>query len=54
MNTKALYGVMLALLLPLTAYFIVKKYGDNAVIVLKHHFPDSVINVTKNGKAAKG
>ena len=41
---------MLALLLPLTAYFIVKKYSDTAVIMPRHYLPDSVINVTKNGK----
>lgn len=41
---------MLALLLPLIAYFIVKQYSNTAVIMPRHYLPDSVINVTKEGK----
>jgi protein SCO1/2 len=49
-NTKALYAVMLALLLPLIAYFIVKKYSETAVIMPRHYIYDSVVNNIKKGK----
>jgi protein SCO1/2 len=49
-STKALYAMMLALLLPLISYFIVKQYSDSAVVMPQHYFPDSVINVVRNGK----
>ncbi len=41
---------MLALLLPLTAYFIVKKKSETAVTMPRHYLPDSVVTVTKKGK----
>lgn len=41
---------MLAILLPLTAYFIVKKKSESAVTMPRHYLPDSVITVTKKGK----
>ncbi|HWC52419.1 MAG TPA: SCO family protein [Chitinophagaceae bacterium] len=50
MNSKALYAVMLALLLPLVSYFIVKRYSDKATIMPPHYYADSVISNTKNGK----
>ena len=50
MNKKALYAVMLALLLPLTAYFIVKRKSETAVTMPRHYLPDSVGTVTKKGK----
>lgn len=50
MSTKALYAVMLALLLPLVCYFIVKRYSDSAVVMPPHYYVDSVIITTKNGK----
>jgi protein SCO1/2 len=49
-NIKALYAVMLALLLPLIGYFIVKRYSDNATVMPPHYYVDSVIATTKNGK----
>jgi len=49
-NKKALYAVMLALVLPLSAYFIVKSKSENAVTMPRHYFWDSVGTVTKNGK----
>jgi len=49
-NSKALYAVMLALLLPLLCYFIIKRYSDSAVIMPQHYYADSIINNTKNGK----
>lgn len=50
MNKKALYAVMLALLLPLVCYFIVKQKSETAVAMPQHYLPDSVVTVTKNGK----
>lgn len=50
MNSKALYAILLALLLPLVAYFIVKSESDKAVVMPPHFFPDSVVTRTKNGK----
>ncbi len=41
---------MLALLLPLVSYFIVKNKSEHAVIMPRHYLPDSVVTVTKNGK----
>lgn len=41
---------MLALLLPLLAYFIVKRKSETAVTMPRHYLPDSVVTVTKNGK----
>lgn len=42
--------MMLAMLLPLIAYFIVKRKSENAVGMPSHYLPDSVVTVTKNGK----
>ena len=41
---------MLALLLPLASYFIVKRYGESAITMPSHYFSDSVIIKTKKGK----
>ncbi|MEI2740755.1 MAG: SCO family protein [Chitinophagaceae bacterium] len=50
MNKKALYAVMLAMLLPLTAYFIVKRKSETAVTMPRHYLPDTVLSITKKGK----
>lgn len=50
MNKKALYAVLLAALLPLVSYFLVKQYSDSAVIMPRHYFADSVTSEVKNGK----
>ena len=50
MNKKALYAVMLAALLPLISYFIVKRYSDSAVHMPRHYFADSISVATKGGK----
>ncbi len=41
---------MLAILLPLVSYFIVKGKSENAVAMPKHYLPDSVVTITKKGK----
>ncbi len=38
------------MLLPLTAYFIVKRKSETAVTMPRHYLPDSVVSLTKNGK----
>ena len=41
---------MLAMLLPLVSYFIVKRYSESAITMPRHYLPDSIIVKTKNGK----
>ena len=41
---------MLAILLPLVAYFIVKNKSETAVHMPRHYLPDSIVTVTKDGK----
>lgn len=41
---------MLALLLPLIAYFIVKRQSESNIFMPRHYLPDSIISVIKNGK----
>ncbi len=41
---------MLAVLLPLIAYFIVKRQSEKAVAMPGHYLPDSVLLETKKGK----
>ncbi len=50
MNQKALYALMLALVLPLLSYFIVKRFSDEAVVVPRHYLPDTVIEKTVSGR----
>jgi protein SCO1 len=42
--------VMMALLLPLLCYFILKRSSDKATAMPQHYFADSVITETKKGK----
>ena len=44
---------MLAILLPLVAYFIVKKKSETAIHMPAHYLPDSVVMVTKKGKRSE-
>lgn len=50
MNKKALYAVMLALLLPLVSYYIVRQKSEKAVSMPRHYLADSVVSITKKGK----
>ncbi|MFL5740885.1 MAG: SCO family protein [Flavisolibacter sp.] len=50
MNRKAVYGILIAVLLPLTGYVLLKKYTDRDVVMPRHRLPDSVSTVTRNGK----
>jgi protein SCO1 len=49
-NKKAVYALMLALLLPLLSYFIVKHFSDEVVVVPRHFLPDSITEKTVSGK----
>lgn len=51
-NRKALYAVMLAALLPLVSYFVVKRSSEKAVHMPRHYLPDSTITTIVKGKPA--
>jgi protein SCO1 len=50
MNKRAILGLMLAIILPLTGYVLVKYYSDNNVHMPGRYFFDRVDTVKKNGK----
>ncbi len=50
MNKSAVYGLLIALFLPLTGYFIVKGLSKNALVMPRHYIYDSVINKVEKGK----
>jgi len=50
LNKKALYAIILALLLPLVAYFIVKQQSEKAVVMPRHYYQDTVLEVVTKGK----
>ncbi|MBL7707985.1 MAG: SCO family protein [Chitinophagaceae bacterium] len=50
MNKNALYAILIALLLPLLGYFIVKSYSESNVLMPRHYLPDSTITRTEKGK----
>lgn len=50
MNKTALYAIMLAALLPLISYFIVKRYSDTAVVMPRHYYADDIVIDTNKGK----
>ncbi|MEO8405236.1 MAG: SCO family protein [Chitinophagaceae bacterium] len=51
MNKKALYAVMLAMLLPLVCYLVVKKFSETAVAMPGYFLPDSVTTKIEKGKS---
>lgn len=50
MNKKALIAITVALLVPLVAYLVGRKYSYEAVQMPRHYIYDSVISTTVNGK----
>ena len=50
MNKRALLGLMVAIVLPFTGYYIVKYYGEAAVQMPHRYFFDSVVTNVNNGK----
>ena len=53
MNKRAVLGVMLAIVMPLTGYWLVKYYSEAAVQMPRRYFFDSVTVLEKNGKITK-
>lgn len=50
LNKKALYALMVALVLPLSSYFVVKYFSDRTIVVPRHFLPDSTVDRTVSGK----
>ena len=50
MNKKAILGIMLAIVMPLTGYWLVKYYSEAAVQMPRRYFYDSVATIENNGK----
>ena len=50
MSKKALLSLCIVALLPVVSYLIVKSASDDAVVMPRHYFPDSVINKIVDGK----
>ena len=50
MNKKAIYGILLTVLLPLIGYIYLKNATESAAPMPRHFIPDSVVTRTKNGK----
>jgi len=50
MNTKAFYGLMLALLVPILCYFIIKRASEAKPLMPGHFIYDTVMLVNKKGK----
>ena len=53
MNKTALYALILALLIPLVSYFIIKQMSTDAVHIPKPVYEDSTISKVVNGKIEK-
>lgn len=50
MNKTAIFALLLALILPLGSYFIVKSLSDKAVNMPPRFYPDSIVEKTVSGK----
>jgi len=45
-----MYALLLAALVPLLCYFIVKRYSDSAIVMPRHYLADSIVTKTEKGK----
>jgi len=45
-----MYSLLLAALVPLLCYFIVKRYSDSAIVMPRHYLADSIVSKTEKGK----
>lgn len=52
MSTKAIYALILAVILPLFCYLIVKRISKSAIEMPRHYLADTVLSTVKNGKRA--
>jgi protein SCO1/2 len=50
MNRNALLGLVIAILIPVTSYLLVKYYGERAVVMPRKYFFDDVVQDTVKGK----
>lgn len=50
MNKKALLAILIALMIPLVSYFIVKTKSEQDIHMPRHYLPESVENGTRQGK----
>lgn len=50
MNKKAALGLLLAVVLPLICYLVIKEISKNAVVIPRHYIYDSVITKEEKGK----
>ena len=50
MSKKALLALCIAVVIPLISYFLVKYFGDEAVVMPRRFYDDSVITKVKDGK----
>ncbi len=50
MNKKALLALSIALIIPVVSYFILKTESDDAVIMPRRYYADSVVNKVVGGK----
>ena len=50
MNKKALLGILLAVMLPIGSYLIVKQFTDNNELVPRRLYYDTVLTTVKDGK----
>lgn len=50
MSKKALLALSMAILLPLISYLLVKHYGDEAVVMPRRFYEDSIITKVTDGK----
>ncbi|MEO7768836.1 MAG: SCO family protein [Ferruginibacter sp.] len=51
MNKKAIFGLLLAIVMPFTGYYMVKYYSEQAVHLPGRYFYDSVNVMEKNGRS---
>lgn len=49
-NKKAMYALLLAALVPLICYFVVKHYSDTAIVMPRHYLADSIVTRVEKGK----
>ena len=50
MNKKALFALSIVVVLPVVSYFLVKYYSDDAVVMPRRFYADSVVTSIKDGK----
>ncbi len=50
MKRSAFLGLLIAILIPVASYLLVKYYGEKAVVMPRKYFVDDVVQDTVNGK----